>query len=81
MSFVNATAIRLDLKSWTSAGCPITGISVKYKQQQEMMWTAIADSSAQDQELLVDGLHPQTWYTVQVTADSDAGASEQNTAS
>lgn len=42
------------------------------------MWTVIADSSILDQEpnVLIDGLHPQTWYTMQVTADSEAGASE-----
>ena len=86
--FVNATSVQLNLKSWKSGGCPITGFAVKYKQRQEVMWTAIADSkeepashsgtsgAARDGVVLIDGLHPQTWYSIQVTAASDAGSSE-----
>ena len=89
ISFVNATRVKLNLASWKSGGCPITGFTVKYKQRQEVMWTAIADSTenpvtvnrssgsdGQEGVVLIDGLHPQTWYSIQVTAASDAGSSE-----
>lgn len=41
------------------------------------MWTRISDFIQLSQKtVLIDGLHPQSWYHLQITAFSEAGASE-----
>ena len=84
VTFLNATSVQLSLRSWRSGGCPITGFNIKYKERQEIVWTAITSSEDKDLEdpdrdldvVLIDGLRPQTWYVIQVTAASEAGSSE-----
>src|SRR5206468_3263021 len=64
--------------AWKSAGCPITYYSVKYKQQQESMWTIVSNRIDVQPNAIafIDGLHPQSWYLLQVAATSEAGTSE-----
>lgn len=74
---LNSTSVKLDLNSWRSGGCPIKSYSVKYKEQQETMWTIISNQIDPTNFLtVIDGLHPQSWYFLIVSASSDAGTSE-----
>ncbi|XP_022240704.1 Down syndrome cell adhesion molecule-like protein 1 homolog isoform X2 [Limulus polyphemus] len=71
------TSVKLNLFSWQTGGCPIKEYSIKLRRKPMSHWAVLTDHVpfSQSQHLL-QGLSPGTWYDLQVTAYSSAGATE-----
>ncbi|XP_076371531.1 cell adhesion molecule Dscam1-like isoform X2 [Tachypleus tridentatus] len=73
----DVTFVKLNLLSWQSGGCPINEYSIKLRRKPMSHWTVLKDHvpSSQSQYVL-QRLTPGSWYDLQVTAYSSAGATE-----
>ncbi|RWS30283.1 cell adhesion molecule-like protein, partial [Leptotrombidium deliense] len=77
ISHLNSTSVSVDLSSWKTVECEINYFSVKYKLEDEKMWTIVSNRiETYGNRLTIDGLHPQKWYTLQCTSFSEAGKTE-----
>ncbi|XP_022241420.1 Down syndrome cell adhesion molecule-like protein 1 homolog [Limulus polyphemus] len=75
--FADTTTARLNFLSWQSGGCPIESFSIKLRRKPLSHWTTIRERvSASQLQYTIQELFPGTWYDLQVTAYSSAGATE-----
>lgn len=72
---INATSVVLHLNTWHSVGCPINYFVVQYKAHIQSEWILLSNNIVPEQKVSVlSDLSPGTWYTLLMTAHSDAGA-------
>ncbi|XP_076349951.1 cell adhesion molecule Dscam1-like [Tachypleus tridentatus] len=75
--FSDTTSARLNLFTWQSGGCPIESFSIKLRRKPLSHWRTIKERVLSSQsQYTIQNLSPGTWYDLQVTAYSSAGATE-----
>lgn len=71
---VNSTYVVLHLLSWKTRGCAIQRFVIKYKESGTNDWLLVSNNVLSTLDLFhIYGLHPATWYSLNVNAISDAG--------
>lgn len=74
---VNSTAVALHLNTWLGGACPVNFFIVQYKANTQREWILVSNNIVPEQKILViSDLSPGTWYTVLMTAHSEAGPTE-----
>ncbi|XP_022255338.1 Down syndrome cell adhesion molecule-like protein 1 homolog, partial [Limulus polyphemus] len=73
----DVTSVRLNLFSWETGGCLIKEYSIKIRRKPMSHWTILNDHVPSNQsQYVLQRLTPGTWYDLQVTVYSSAGATE-----
>ncbi|XP_053207473.1 cell adhesion molecule DSCAM-like isoform X2 [Panonychus citri] len=75
----NSTTANLNLASWKSWGCPISHFEIQYKVKHLYSdWILVSNQiDGDDKYSLLTDLKPATWYSLLVTAHSDAGPTDR----
>ncbi|GFR10826.1 retrovirus-related Pol polyprotein from transposon 17.6, partial [Trichonephila clavata] len=74
---INSTAVSLHLNTWLGGACPVNFFIVQYKANTQREWILVSNNIVPEQKLLtITDLTPGTWYTILMTAHSEAGPTE-----
>ncbi|KAG8201074.1 hypothetical protein JTE90_002747 [Oedothorax gibbosus] len=74
---VNSTAVTIHLSTWLGGACPVNFFIVQYKANTQREWILVSNNIVPEQKLLaIPDLSPGTWYTILMTAHSEAGPTE-----
>ncbi|CAL1268402.1 unnamed protein product [Larinioides sclopetarius] len=74
---INSTAVSLHLNTWLGGACPPNFFIVQYKANTNREWILVSNNIVPEQKLLtITDLTPGTWYTILMTAHSEAGPTE-----
>ncbi|KAM7314254.1 hypothetical protein ISCGN_004039 [Ixodes scapularis] len=71
----NASSLTLRPGAWSGAGCPVSHLAVEYRLRDGTGPWLVASRALQPREgpMTLHHLRPDTWYSVRVTAHSEAG--------
>ncbi|GIY01322.1 down syndrome cell adhesion molecule [Caerostris darwini] len=74
---LNSTVVSLHLNTWLGGACPVNFFIVQYKANIQREWILVSNNIVPEQKLLtITDLTPGTWYTILMTAHSEAGPTE-----
>lgn len=76
---INSTNVLLNLDAWKLNGCPIKHFIVKYKEKKSEDWTLYSNEMTTTENTLnISDLRPGTWYSLHVSAQTDAGSKDED---
>ncbi|XP_071040725.1 cell adhesion molecule Dscam1 isoform X2 [Parasteatoda tepidariorum] len=74
---INSTAVTLHLNTWLGGACPVNFFIVQYKANTQREWILVSNNIVPEQKTsTITDLTPATWYTILMTAHSEAGPTE-----